>query len=120
MLVETTYRTVHDTADTEGQADLALAVDAVSAALAALRDDIGTDTVDRALDQATAAVDALGAGVTTVVLRRLIASIADCHREGVRHSPRLAVCRRSTLVALRLDPRWAPPTRWSSSSAPQR
>jgi hypothetical protein len=120
MLVETTYRTVHDTADAGGQAHLTLAVDAVSAALAALRDDSGAEPVDRALDQATAAVDALGAGVTTVVLRRLIASIADCHREGIRHSPRLAVCRRSTLVALRLDPRWAPPARWSSSSAPQR
>jgi hypothetical protein len=120
MLVDTTYRTVHDTADAEGQTDLILAVDAVTAALAALRDDSRADTVDRALDQATAAVDALGAGVTTVVLRRLIASIADCHRDGVRHSPRLAVCRRSTLVALRLDPRWTPSAQWSSSSAPQR
>ena len=47
MLVETTYRTVQDTADAGGQADLTLAVDAVSAALAALRDDSGADAVDR-------------------------------------------------------------------------
>jgi hypothetical protein len=121
MLVDATYRTVQGTADGEGRADLTLAVDVVTAALAALRDDSGADAVDRALGQATATVDALGAGVTTVVLRRLIASIADCHRDGVRHSPRLAVCRRSTLVALRLDPRWVPSTRWSSSApVPQR
>jgi hypothetical protein len=88
---------------------LVAAVEAVTAALAALRRESGSEAVGRAIEDATASVDALGPGVTTVVLHRLIASIADCHREGVHQSPRLATCRRSTLVALRLDPRWGSP-----------
>ncbi|MDT7621823.1 MAG: hypothetical protein QOF99_2724 [Pseudonocardiales bacterium] len=111
MSVDTIHRTPHDTtAATAATAatELTAAVEAVTAALAALRKDSGSAPVRRAIEHATATVDALGPGVTTVVLHRLIASIADCHRDGVHQSPRLAVCRRSTLVALRLDPRWAP------------
>jgi hypothetical protein len=108
MSVETIHRTPSDTTQEPGPIELAAAVDAVSGALAALRRGSGSDLMRRAIEDATATVDALGPGVTTVVLHRLLASIADCHRDGVRHSPRLAICRRSTLVALHLDPRWAP------------
>ena len=90
--------------------DLDLAIDAVTEALAALRAEPGSAEVRDAVDRANEAVDALTPSVTTEVLHRLVVSIADCHRNGVRSSPRLAVCRRSTLVALKLDPRWTRPT----------
>ncbi|MDT7560228.1 MAG: hypothetical protein QOI68_4698 [Pseudonocardiales bacterium] len=108
MSVDTIHRTPHDTTAATATTELTAAVEAVTSALAALRKDSGSAPVRRAIEHATATVDALGPGVTTVVLHRLIASIADCHRDGVHQSPRLAVCRRSTLVALRLDPRWVP------------
>jgi hypothetical protein len=108
MSVDTIHRTQHDPTAVTATTELTVAVEAVSAALAALRKDSGSAVVRRSIENATATVDALGPGVTTVVLHRLIASIADCNRDGVQHSPRLAICRRSTLVALRLDPRWAP------------
>jgi len=82
-------------------------VDAVTAALAALRAEPRSAEVGTAIDRAAAQVDALAPNVTSVVLHRLLVSIADCHRDGVRQSPRLAICRRSTLMALRLDPRWS-------------
>ncbi|HEX4358272.1 MAG TPA: hypothetical protein VH141_12160 [Pseudonocardia sp.] len=91
-------------------ADLDRAIDAVTEALAALRAEPGSAEVRDAVDRANDAVDALSPNVTTEVLHRLVVSIADCHRNGVPNSPRLAVCRRSTLVALRLDPRWTRPT----------
>lgn len=88
-------------------AELRVAVEAVTTALSALlTEPPRSRTVRDAVGQATAAVDALDRDVTSVVLHRLVASIEDCHRDGVRHSDRLAVCRRSTSIALRLDPRW--------------
>ncbi|HEX4250404.1 MAG TPA: hypothetical protein VH008_21245 [Pseudonocardia sp.] len=90
--------------------DLDHAIDAVTEALAELRAEPGSADVRDAVDRANDAVDALAPNVTTEVLHRLVVSIADCHRDGVRSSARLAVCRRSTLVALRLDPRWTRPT----------
>ncbi|WP_028934699.1 hypothetical protein [Pseudonocardia spinosispora] len=89
------------------ESDLKNAVAAVSTALTALRHDPRSTAVRHALDRATDAVSALEPDLTAEVLKRLVASIADCHREGVTHSRRLAVCHRSTRVALRLDPRWA-------------
>jgi hypothetical protein len=86
--------------------DLNLAVNAVATALAALRAEPRSSAVRTAVDRAWAAVDALHHDLTAEVLHRLVVSIEDCHRDGVAHSPRLAVCRRSTSVALRLDPRW--------------
>jgi|SRR5882672_12635159 len=91
-------------------AELNHAIDVVTEALAALRAEPGSAAVRDAVDRANEAVDALAPSVTTEVLRRLVVSIADCHRNGVPNSPRLAVCRRSTRVALRLDPRWTRPT----------
>jgi hypothetical protein len=82
------------------------AVEAAATALTALRAEPRAYAVAAAVDRASQAVDALGPGVTAVVLRRLLASIADCHRDGLRDSSRLAVCRRTITVALRLDPRW--------------
>jgi hypothetical protein len=82
------------------------AVEAAATALTALRAEPRAYAVAAAVGRASQAVDALGPGVTAVVLRRLLASIADCHRDGLRDSSRLAVCRRTISVALRLDPRW--------------
>jgi hypothetical protein len=82
------------------------AVEAAATALTALRAEPRAHAVREAVDRASQAVDTLGPGVTAVVLRRLLASIADCHRDGLRDSSRLAVCRRTISVALRLDPRW--------------
>jgi hypothetical protein len=87
-------------------AELRVAVEAVTTALSALLTEPRSRAVRDAVGQATAAVGALDRDVTSVVLHRLVASIEDCHRDGVRHSDRLAVCRRSTSIALRLDPRW--------------
>lgn len=89
------------------ESDLKDAVASVSTALAALRDDPRSTAVRRALDRATDAVSALEPDLTAEVLNRLVVSIADCHRDGLTQSRRLAICRRSTRVALRLDPRWA-------------
>ncbi|HEY1971019.1 MAG TPA: hypothetical protein VGH89_23900 [Pseudonocardia sp.] len=86
--------------------ELDVAVDAVTAALAALRAEPRSSAVHTAVQRATAAVDALTPDLTAEVLHRLVVSIEDCHRDGVSNSARLAVCRRSTSVALRLDPRW--------------
>jgi hypothetical protein len=99
--------------------DLDRAIDAVTEALAALRAEPGSVEVRDAVERANDAVDALSPNVTTEVLHRLVVSIADCHRNGVSTSPRLAVCRRSTLVALRLDPRWTRPTSSHHRPVPQ-
>ena len=87
--------------------DLNVAVHAVTTALAALRAEPRSDAVREAVDHATAAVDALDHDLTAEVLHRLVVSIEDCHLNGVSQSPRLSVCRRSTQLALRLDPRWS-------------
>jgi hypothetical protein len=87
--------------------DLTLAVDAVTSALAALRAQPRSGDVRTAVDRANEAVEALPPDLTAKVLHRLVVSIEDCHREGIAHSARLAICRRSTSRALRLDPRWA-------------
>lgn len=84
--------------------DVDHAVTAITAALAALRADPASATVDLAIARATSAVDALDAGLTAEVLRRLVASIDECHRDGLPSSPRLVVRRRSASTALRLDP----------------
>jgi hypothetical protein len=88
-------------------ADLDVAVEAVTTALAELRAAPGSAAVRNAVDMAASAVDALDPDLTAEVLHRLVVSVENCHRDGVPHSPRLAVCRRSTSVALRLDPRWS-------------
>ncbi len=94
--------------------ELDVAVDAVTSALAALSVAPRSTATATAVDRAAEAVDALEPHLTTEVLHRLVTSIEDCRREGVRHSPRLAICRRSTLLALRLD------QRWTRQPAPQR
>jgi hypothetical protein len=86
--------------------DLNLAVHAVTTALSALRAEPRSNAVRTAVDNAAVAVDALNHDLTAEVLHRLVVSIEDCHLNGVTHSHRLAVCRRSTSIALRLDPRW--------------
>lgn len=88
------------------ESDLKHAVSSVGTALAALRDDPRAPAVRQAVDRATDAVAALEPDLTAEVLKRLVTSIADCHRDGVGHSRRLAICRRSISTALRLDPRW--------------
>ncbi|MGQ0482021.1 MAG: hypothetical protein ACT4O0_13505 [Pseudonocardia sp.] len=91
--------------------ELNRAVAAVSGALSALRTNPRADAVSSALHRASAAVEALEPDLTTIVLRRLLVSIEDCHLGGQTHSPRLALCARTTSRALRLDPRWTAPER---------
>lgn len=86
--------------------DLNRAVHAVTTALAALRAEPRSDAVHEAVEHAASAVRELDHDLTAEVLHRLVVSIEDCHRNGVAQSPRLSVCRRSTSLALRLDPRW--------------
>ncbi|HEY2205577.1 MAG TPA: hypothetical protein VGH99_13980 [Pseudonocardia sp.] len=95
------------TLDTIETGDLDTAVDAALAALAALRAAPASPEVADAVARAGTAVGRLGAGFTAEALRRLLVSIGDCHRDGVAQSARLSVCRRSTAIALHLDPRWA-------------
>lgn len=86
--------------------DLARALAAASAALNALRVDPGNPAVTRALREASTAIERLHSGLTATVLRRLVSSIEDCHREGITHSERLDIRARSAARALRLDPSW--------------
>jgi len=81
------------------------AVCAISWALDALRADPCSPDVPAAVRVADAALDALEPDVTTVVLRRLLRSITDCHRDGTASSSRLRICQRSAVRALRLDGR---------------
>jgi len=95
--------------DLDSAPDRALerAVTAVTAALSALHRDPHSPRVSAALHHAGDAVAVLPTDLTSVVLRRLVLAITDCHHDGVTHSTRLAVCLRSTAIARHLDPRWA-------------
>jgi hypothetical protein len=88
--------------------DLARAVTAVNSALATLRADPGDDAVDHDLREASAAIEHLHTGLTATVLRRLVSSIEDCHRNGLANSDLLDIRARSAARALRLDPTWGP------------
>jgi hypothetical protein len=81
------------------------AVCAISRALAALRANPCSVEVPAAVRVADATLDALEPDVTTVVLRRLLVSITDCHRDGIASSSRLRISHRSAARALRLDGR---------------
>lgn len=84
------------------------AVHAVAAALAELREDPAVESVRDHIHMAEQALAPLGRDLTTTVLRRLLASIDACHRAGYSDSASLADRERSTVRALRLDPRWNP------------
>ncbi|MGI8816557.1 MAG: hypothetical protein ACR2G2_15100 [Pseudonocardia sp.] len=91
------------------------AVRAVTTALAALRAEPGSPTVLNAVRHADSVLVTFEPDLTTIVLRRLLASIEDCHREGQRTSVMLTVRQASAARALRLDPRWrATPTQRAS------
>jgi hypothetical protein len=88
--------------------ELLRAVHAVSAALVELRADPAADSVRHRIDAAEQALAPLGRDLTMIVLRRLLDSIENCHRAGQPDSGSLADRERSTVRALRLDPRWKP------------
>lgn len=90
--------------------ELVRAVHAVSAALVQLRAGPAADSVRCRIDAAERALAPLGRDLTTTVLRRLLASVEACHRAGLPDSGSLADRERSTVRALRLDPRWKPST----------
>ncbi len=84
------------------------AVHAVSAALVELRADPAAACVRYRIEDAERALAPLARDLTTIVLKRLLASIDACHRAGQSDSGSLADRERSTVRALRLDPRWKP------------
>ena len=83
-------------------------VRAVTAALAALNADPAGAHVENAIERAELLLDGLEPGLTAIVLNRLLASIRDCHREGLQTSGQLRVRRASAARALHLDPRRHP------------
>ena len=91
-----------------GNEELIRAVRAVSAALAELRADPAADSVRNRIDAADQTLAPLGRDLTKTVLRRLLDSVDACHRAGQSDSGSLADRERSTVRALRLDPRWNP------------
>ena len=93
----------------EDHDDLVDAVDAVRSALIELRVDPAAVSVQLRIERAEQALAVLDTDLTAVVLRRLLDSVTACHRLGQAHSRRLSTCERSTVRALRLDPRWTPP-----------
>lgn len=92
------------TAPVRPPADLAAALAAVTSALVSLRRDPRSSDVDETVRRALVAVDALAPGVTQVVLRRVLASVDECHRAGVPSSIPLRVRTRAAGRAIRLDP----------------
>jgi hypothetical protein len=90
--------------------ELVHAVHAVCAALVELRADPTAACVRYRIEDAEQALVPLARDLTTIVLRRLLASIEACHRAGQSDSGTLADRERSTVRALRLDPRWKPST----------
>lgn len=90
------------------EATLDEAVRAVTAALAALSADPAGTAVGDAIERAGLALYGLEPGLTTIVLNRLLASIRDCHREGLPTSALLRTRRASAARALHLDPRRNP------------
>jgi hypothetical protein len=84
-------------------AELATALRSVSSALALLRRDPRAPDVVEAVRRGQATVDQLAPGVTAVVLRRLLASIEECHRQGVTTSIRLGARTRAARYAIRLE-----------------
>lgn len=93
---------------TSSNETLTRAVHAVAAALVELRADPVAESVRHRIDAAEQILAPLGKDLTTIVLRRLLASLEDCHRAGQPDSARLADREHSTVRALRLDPRWNP------------
>jgi hypothetical protein len=85
--------------------ELRVAVDAVGVALRALRADAEVVRVGAAVDQASAAVAALGPDLTTQVLQRLLADIEHCHRAGLADSPLVRMSWSAAVAALLADPR---------------
>lgn len=88
--------------------ELVRAVHAVCEALVELRADPTAVSVRHRIEVAEQALAPLGRDLTTIVLKRLLASIEACHRAGQPDSGSLADRERSTVRALRLDPRWKP------------
>jgi hypothetical protein len=87
---------------------LTRAVHAVAAALVELRTNPAAESVRHRIDAAEQVLAPLGRDLTTIVLRRLLDSVDACHRAGQADSGSLADRERSTVRALRLDPRWNP------------
>lgn len=84
---------------------LDVAVQAVTAALAALNTDPVGTYVEQAIERAELSLAGLEPSLTAIVLNRLLASIRDCHREGRHTSDQLRARRASAARALHLDPR---------------
>lgn len=93
---------------TSGTEELIHAVHAVTATLVALRADPGTDSVRDRIDAAERTLAVLGRDLTTIVLSRLLDSVAACHQAGQTHSHDLTA-RDTPPCALCGDPRWNPP-----------
>jgi hypothetical protein len=81
------------------------AVQAVTAALAALNTDPVGAHVEQAIERAEHSLAGLEPSLTAIVLNRLLTSIRDCHREGRHTSDQLRARRASAARALHLDPR---------------
>jgi hypothetical protein len=87
------------------EATLDEAVRAVTATLAALHSNPAGAHVEESIERTALLLDRLEPGLTTIVLNRLLASIRDCHRQGLYTSTLLRTRRASAARALHLDPR---------------
>jgi hypothetical protein len=86
--------------------DLRVAVEQISVALDELRAGPVGGAVLAAIDQAAAAVAALGPDMTVLCLRRTLLEIEACHRDGLTTSPRLEIALSAVRLALQIDPHW--------------
>jgi hypothetical protein len=72
--------------------------------IALVRDAPRSLAVLGAVDQAAASVAVLKPDLAARARHRLVATLEDCHRVGLTHSPWLEAAYRSTAVALQIDP----------------